>query len=805
MSPRDWRSMGWVCTLALVFGLGTAPAAWADCPPEWLYGPGQEPPGTNDTVRATTTWDPDGPGPEPEQLVVGGYFTTAGGVSANYIARWNGATWQPLGSGMNSDVLALTVYNGELVVGGWFTTAGGRVSAYWARWGPVLGACCFADGHCDRLGEAECTAAGGTYQGDNTACDPNPCPQPPDTGACCFADGSCQVETAADCATAGGTYQGDGTVCDPNPCPQPPETGACCDPDDGSCTVTTEAECTGVWHSEWANCTVADCPLPAETGACCFADGSCQLKTAADCATASGTYQGDDTVCVPNPCPQPPDTGACCFADGSCLIETAANCGTSGGTYQGNDTVCVPNPCPQPPDVGACCFADGHCEVVSDAACTTAGGNYQGTGTVCVPNPCPQPPDTGACCFADGSCLIETAADCGTSGGTYQGNDTVCVPNPCPQPPDVGACCFADGHCEQLTQTSCTTASGTYEGDDTACTPNPCPQPPATGACCYQGGDCQTKTAAQCSAAGGDYQGDNISCSTANCPQPSCAYELTLAIRGEGTVSASPSRDTYDCDASVHLTATPDECWHFARWTGDLTGTTNPASLTMNEDHSITAVFEADRYTLEVTVEGEGSVSLDPAGGTYDCGTAVRLTATAEPCWHFVRWEDDASGAAAEKSLVMDQDLRVTAVFEPDPRTPEQCTLTVTIEGEGTVDPAGGTYEAGTTVELTATPSSGWHFVRWQGDASGTDAASSVVMSEDRNVTAVFEQDEPGQSDGSGDASDEQDTAAQPERQAPGACGGLCPAASGGLIGLMLAGLLRRRTAPGRRIPADRV
>ena len=60
------------------------------------------------------------------ELIAGGRFTTAGGVTCNYIARWNGATWQPLGAGMNGDVYALTVYNGELIAGGYFTTAGGN-------------------------------------------------------------------------------------------------------------------------------------------------------------------------------------------------------------------------------------------------------------------------------------------------------------------------------------------------------------------------------------------------------------------------------------------------------------------------------------------------------------------------------------------------------------------------------------------------------------------------------------------------------------------------------------------------------
>jgi len=68
-------------------------------------------------------------------LIAGGQFTTAGGQPANYIARWNGSSWAPLGPGLNDAVIALFVHNNELLVGGRFTAAGGQPSAYWARWG----------------------------------------------------------------------------------------------------------------------------------------------------------------------------------------------------------------------------------------------------------------------------------------------------------------------------------------------------------------------------------------------------------------------------------------------------------------------------------------------------------------------------------------------------------------------------------------------------------------------------------------------------------------------------------------------
>ena len=56
-------------------------------------------------------------------------------------------------------------------------------------------------------------------------------------------------------------------------------TAACCYAD-GSCAVTTELDCTGVWHAEWADCLVAECPQP--TAACCYADGTCAVTTELD-------------------------------------------------------------------------------------------------------------------------------------------------------------------------------------------------------------------------------------------------------------------------------------------------------------------------------------------------------------------------------------------------------------------------------------------------------------------------------------------------------------------------------------------
>ncbi|MCI0586008.1 MAG: hypothetical protein L0323_04100 [Planctomycetes bacterium] len=67
-------------------------------------------------------------------LVAGGFFTSAGGAPASHIAKWDGASWSPLGSGIGNIVYALTVYEGSLVAGGLFSTAGGVPANDVARW-----------------------------------------------------------------------------------------------------------------------------------------------------------------------------------------------------------------------------------------------------------------------------------------------------------------------------------------------------------------------------------------------------------------------------------------------------------------------------------------------------------------------------------------------------------------------------------------------------------------------------------------------------------------------------------------------
>src|SRR5439155_6044240 len=87
-------------------------------------------PGVNVSVFALAVM-PNG------DLIAGGTFSTAGGSPGNGIARWNGASWTPLGTGVNTPAVnALAVMpGGDLIAGGEFSSAGGVPSTtFIARW-----------------------------------------------------------------------------------------------------------------------------------------------------------------------------------------------------------------------------------------------------------------------------------------------------------------------------------------------------------------------------------------------------------------------------------------------------------------------------------------------------------------------------------------------------------------------------------------------------------------------------------------------------------------------------------------------
>ena len=76
-------------------------------------------------------------------VYIGGKFTTAGGVTANNIVRWDGSNWYPLGTGLDSVCNSIAIdSNDNVYVGGTFTSTFGGTPGTLnriAKWSPSTG------------------------------------------------------------------------------------------------------------------------------------------------------------------------------------------------------------------------------------------------------------------------------------------------------------------------------------------------------------------------------------------------------------------------------------------------------------------------------------------------------------------------------------------------------------------------------------------------------------------------------------------------------------------------------------------
>jgi hypothetical protein len=145
-------------------------------------------------------------------------------------------------------------------------------------------------------------------------------------------------------------------------------------------------------------------------------------------------------------------------------------------------------------------------------------------------------------------------------------------------------------------------------------------------------------------------------------------YTLQLDASGGGTVTRSPALSSYPGGTSVSLSAVADTGYLFSGWSGDLSGTANPASLVMDADKAVTAAFAPDLNSFE--------------GRMIDLGKPV------DPAL-----DDDNDGAEALLEYALNRDLtradpgnnpqtgmengRMTLSFE---RVPARDDVTITVE-----------------------------------------------------------------------------------------------------------------------------
>ncbi len=222
-------------------------------------------------------------------------------------------------------------------------------------------------------------------------------------------------------------------------------------------------------------------------------------------------------------------------------------------------------------------------------------------------------------------------------------------------------------------------------------------------------------------------------------PEDQLPLSLPVNIQGNGSVAKN-----VECGNPVTLTATADPGWTFVRWIGSpINGQTNPeVTVEFDFDDQVTALFEpiaGGPFNLETTIIGQGTVIKNPDKTLYDLNESVTVTAQAENGWQFDHWEGSLSGSETSKTMLMDGNKSVTAVFVEK----EAYALEIEVSGGGTVvlSPDKPAYNFAEVIQLSAIADQGWRFVRWEGDISGTENVVQVQVTGDLFVRAIFVQE----------------------------------------------------------------
>jgi len=226
--------------------------------------------------------------------------------------------------------------------------------------------------------------------------------------------------------------------------------------------------------------------------------------------------------------------------------------------------------------------------------------------------------------------------------------------------------------------------------------------------------------------------------------------QLTASVLPGGAGSVSPGNGTWHKTGSViSVSANRNTGYDFSDWSGDLTGSANPASLTMSTPKSVTANFLARNVSVTVGTSPVGR-SFRVDGTTYTStpspfswqegsshtlaiDTTDQAVAPGER-YRFTSWSD--GGTAVHTYVVPSSNGTVTASFEHQ----YQLSTAVSPGGAGTVSPADGSWhKAGDPISVSASRNTGYEFADWSGGLSGGANPATLTMDGSKSVTANFQ------------------------------------------------------------------
>ncbi len=192
-------------------------------------------------------------------------------------------------------------------------------------------------------------------------------------------------------------------------------------------------------------------------------------------------------------------------------------------------------------------------------------------------------------------------------------------------------------------------------------------------------------------------------------------YTLTISTVGSGSVTRNPDHASYTPGTVVTLTANPAAGCSFIGWSGDVNGASNPTTITMNKNKSVTATFGIQTFSITGTAGANGSIT--PTSAVVNYNGSQLFTATPTTGYTVDKWQVDGADAQTGGTTYTLSSITATHTVAVSFKILTY-TITASAVRNGSITPTSAVVNYNGSQLFTATPTTGYTVDKWTVDGS---------------------------------------------------------------------------------------
>ena len=169
----------------------------------------------------------------------------------------------------------------------------------------------------------------------------------------------------------------------------------------------------------------------------------------------------------------------------------------------------------------------------------------------------------------------------------------------------------------------------------------------------------------------------------------------------------------------------------------------NPRTITVTEDITLFAAYEAAEYTVSISAGSNGSVSVNGVVGDYTAtlayGTVLTIEAEADTDYEFEQWSD--GNTSNPRTVTVTGPVALAAAFQ---EAAQYFNVSIAAGANGSVSVNGvvGNYSQsvaeGTVLSIQAIPNTGYNFTSWSD--GNTDNPRTITVAGDITLASSYEE-----------------------------------------------------------------